>query len=369
MELKTCLGAAAVLLFLSSCGHKNANTQAGPPPQAYPTEVMEPRTVPLQAVYPVTIKGRDDVEIRPRIDGFIEQIYFDEGSVIRKGQSLYKINSPQAEQGVVTARAAVNSARAGLNTAKLNVERMRPLAEKNIISHVQLMTYENQYESAQAALSQAEASLAQAEASLSWTYVYSPVDGLAGPLNYRQGSLVNSANVLTVVANTSNAFAYFSINEKELMDMLSLYDGATQAEKIRQMPPVTLTLADGTQYPDSGRIETISGVVNTPTGSANFRAEFPNAQGKLRSGTSGKIALPRLVHDAFLIPQKATFAQQNKVLIYVVEADTVRQQVITVLPTPDGQSYAVTGGLSRGERIVTDGVATLAQGKRIKVEP
>ncbi len=369
--MKEILGATALLLLLCSCGgKKKADTQQqGPPPaQAYPTAVVEPQQIELQAVYPVTLKGRDDVEIRPRIDGFIDKIYFDEGSLIKKGQSLFKINSPQAEQGVVTARAAVTSAEATLNTAQLNVERMRPLAEKQIIGQVQLMTYENQYESAKAALSQARATLSQAQATLSWTNVNSPVDGVAGVVSYRLGSLVSSSNVLTVIASTGNIFAYFALNEKDLMDLLEYYPGKTQAEKIKNMPPVTLTLADGSTYPEPGKIETISGVVNTATGSANFRAEFPNAQGLLRSGSSGKIALPRHVENAFLIPQKATFAQQDKILVFVVEADTVRQQTIQVLPTPDGKNYAVTGGLTAGQRIVTEGVATLRQGKKIKPE-
>ncbi|MCD7972337.1 MAG: efflux RND transporter periplasmic adaptor subunit [Candidatus Azobacteroides sp.] len=358
------------VLFLS-CKKQDASQylpQQNQTPEHYPTTVMQETNVILENIYPATIRGQEDIEIRPRIDGFIEQINIDEGSVVRKGQTLFRINSPQSIQAVETARATVTTAQSNLNTAQLNVDRMRPLAEKNIISNVQLETYENQYSAAVASLRQAQASLTQSEATLSWTNVTSPVDGIVGSIPYRQGSLVSSSNVLTTIANTSNVYAYFSLNEKELLELLESYPGNTQAEKIKNMPMVTLTLADGTVYPEKGRIETIAGVVNTSTGSTNFRAEFANPQGLLRSGSSGQISIPHTLKNVFEIPQKATFNLQDKILVYKVQGDSVVQTVITVEATPDGQRYAVTGGLNSGERIVTDGIATLSNGKKILVD-
>lgn len=373
MNLKKLFLGIIIIISLYSCGNKANQAPQAPPLQQYPTEVLSPSTVALEAVYPVVIKGQEDIEIRPQVNGFIEAILIDEGSVVRKGQSLFKINSPQSIQNLAAAEASVTSAEATLNTAKLNVDRMRPLAEKKIISDVQLQTYENQYESAQATLAQAKATLAQAQAMIGWTNVTSPVDGVVGSIPYRQGSLVSSANLLTTVANTGSVYAYFSLNEKNLLELLDRYEGKTQAEKIKNMPPVTLTLADGTRYPETGKIETIAGVVNTTTGSANFRAAFPNKDGILRSGTSGKIAISREVDNVFKIPQKATFQQQDKILVYKVQSsaekgDSVVQVILNVTPTPDGQSYAVMGGLQNGDRIVTDGVATLYHGKKIKVD-
>jgi membrane fusion protein (multidrug efflux system) len=323
----------------------------------------------LAALYPVTIHGREDIEIRPRIDGFIENIYIDEGSAVKQGQVLFKINSPQAEQAVTTARAAVTAAEAQLATAKLNVDRMTPLAEKGIISSVQLESYRNAYSAAEAAHAQAAAQLKNAEATLSWTSVTSPVNGYVGAVAYRKGSLVNSQNVLTTVANTTTIFAYFSLNEKALSEFLGRLEGQTQAEKLKHAPEITLTLADGSVYPYKGKIETIAGVVNISTGSANFRAEFPNEEGILRSGTSGKIAIPTTYTDVILIPQKSTFAQQDKVLVYVVGEDgAATQRIITVTPTPDGQTYIVHSGLNAGERIVSGGVATMANGTKISFD-
>lgn len=367
MKLGKIVFGATALIVMISCGGKEGGKDGEQQLVEYPTLVLSKQEAVLQSVYPVIIKGQEDIEIRPHIDGFIKDIYVDEGSVVKKGQRLFLIDSPQSDQAVTTAQAAVASAEAQLQTAKLNVDRMRPLAEKKIVSDVQLQTVEYTYQTALATLAQAKASLTNAQATKAWTNVTSPVDGVVGTIPYRQGSLVDKNNILTTVANTSNVFAYFSLNERALMDLLNRLDGNTQAEKIKNLPEVTLTLSDGTVYPQQGKIETISGTVNTSTGSANFRAEFPNKEGKLRSGTSGKISIPELMKDVFVIPQKATFAQQDKVLAYKVQGDSAVQAIISVVAMPDGKSYAVTGGLNEGERIVTDNLATIKNNMKIKV--
>lgn len=362
---KIVTGALALTLFVS-CGNKQDATQT---PQApYPTMVLAEQEAELQSIYPVSIKGQEDIEIRPRIDGFIDAIYIDEGSVVRKGQQLFKINSPQAEQALTSAQALVKSAQARVNTASTNVRRIRPLAEQGIVSNVQLETAEDSYQSAVADLEQAQATLKNAQATMSWTNVSSPVDGFVGSIPFRLGSLVNSSNVLTTVANTNTVFAYFSLNEKELRTFMNGLEGRTQAEKIKNIPDVTLTLADGTIYPEKGRIGTITGVLDISTGSASFRAEFPNKHGDLKSGTSGTISIPRILNNVFVIPQKATFPQQDKTLVYVVQGDSVMQRVISVVSTPDGKEYAVTEGLKASEKIIIDGIATLSNGKKVQVQ-
>lgn len=367
MRTKVIFSGMILLLGLASCGSNNQTQQQTVQNQEYPVMVMSAREANMQTVYPATIKGQEDIEIRPRIDGYIEEIYVDEGSVVKAGQILFRINSPSSEQSLVSARASVNSAKAQVNTAEVNVERYRPLAEKGIVSEVQLKTYENAYESALASLEQAEATLKNAEATMSWATVTSPVDGVVGSIPYRKGSLVNYSNTLTTIANTTNVYAYFSLNERKLMDFLANVEGETQSEKIKNMPPVSLILSDGSEYEAKGRIETITGIVDVTTGSANFRAEFPNQSGKLRSGTSGKIIIPKTLDDVFVIPQKATFSQQDKVLVYKLEDGQVQQQIISVLSMPNGQEYAVTNGLSHGDVIVSDGVATLRNGMKISV--
>lgn len=366
MNLKKTSVAIFSALLLASCGNKSQETTSTEAP-SYPTEVVNRKSAELQTIYPATVKGKEDIEIKPRVGGFIENLYIDEGSVVTKGQVLFTINSPQSEQAVLTAQAAVNSAQAALNTAEVNVTRYRPLAEKGIVSNVQLQTYENAYTSAQASLAQAKASLNEAQASLSWTRVTSPVNGIAGQIGFRQGSLVTSSDVLTTIANTDDVFAYFSINEKDLMRLLKSTEGNTQAEKIKNLTEVTLILADGTTYPQTGKIETISGLVNVSTGSVDLRAEFANKEGHLRSGSSGRLIMPKVVDSVFVIPQEATFAQLDKTLVYKVQGDSVVSKAVIVEAMPDGKSFAVTDGLTDGERIVTNGLATLKNGMKIKV--
>ncbi|MDR1370550.1 MAG: efflux RND transporter periplasmic adaptor subunit [Dysgonamonadaceae bacterium] len=361
------LGAIALMLVILSCGKKQ-NSSPDVAVQTYPTTVVKETDVTLQSTYPVTVKGQEDIEIRPRIDGFIDVICVDEGARVTKGQELFKINAPSAEQALTSAQAAVQSAQAQVGTAKLNADRIKPLADKGIVGKVQFETAVNSYQTALAGLAQAEATLKNAKATQSWTTVTSPVNGLVGSINYRMGSLVNSANILTTVANTGSVYAHFSLNEKELVSFLNNIQGKTQAEKIKNIPPVTLTLSDGTVYEQTGKVETITGSVNITTGSVNFRAEFLNKEGRLRSGASGKISIPRRIENAIVVPQKATFSLQDKVIIYVVAADTVTQKTIEVIPMNDGKEYVVTNGLTSGERIVTDGVATLGQGKKISFE-
>ena len=372
---KIVFGAVALMVITLSCS-KSADKK-DEAPQELGTTVLSEQNVKLETVYPATIKGQEDIEIRPRIDGFIEAIYVDEGSVVRKGQSLFKINSPSSEQGYTTALAAVNSADAQVKTAQLNVDRIAPLAKDGIVSVTQLKTYENALETAKATLKQANAQLKNAADTRSWTNVTSPVDGVIGSIPYRQGSLVNSTNALTTVSSTKNVFVLDtvvsalveSINEKELVSLLEGLEGKTQVEKINNLPEVTLKMADGTIYPEKGKIKTITGQVNVTTGTVNLRADFSNAAGLLRSGFSGNVIIPKHIDNAILIPQSSTKTQQNKYLAFKVQGDTMAvQTLITVIPTPDGKSYVVTSGLNAGDRVISEGLVTMADGKKIKVK-
>lgn len=364
---KIVFGAVALMVITMSCSRSAEKKDEGP--QEYATTVLSEQDVQLETVYPATIKGQEDIEIRPRIDGFIDAIYVDEGSVVRKGQSLFKINSPSSEQGYTTALAAVNSADAQVRTAQLNVDRIAPLAKDGIVSITQLKTYENALETAKATLKQANAQLKNATDTRNWTNVTSPVDGVVGSIPYRLGSLVNSANTLTTVSSISNVFAYFSINEKELVSLLDGLDGKTQAEKINNLPAVTLKMADGNIYSEKGKLKTITGQVNVTTGTVTLRADFPNPNGVLRSGFSGNIIIPRHINNAIVIPQNLTKTQQDKYLAFKVQGDTIAvQTLISVISTPDGKSYVVTDGLKAGDRIVAEGLVTMADGKKIAVK-
>jgi membrane fusion protein (multidrug efflux system) len=344
----------ALVMLFASCKNNQSGQMQSVEVKSYQVQTLKPQDVELQSVFPAVIKGKEDVDIKPRVDGFIEVVYIDEGAKVKKGQPLFKINSPSSIK-------ALEEAQAKYNTAKLDVERMRPLAEKNIISKVQLDSYQN-------SLDAAKATLEQSKATMSWVYVTSPVDGVVGTIPYRLGSLVNSNSILTTVSNTSTLVAYFSMNEKELYEFLLDLKGKTKDEKIRSIPDVKFRMPNGTIYEEPGRIETISGIVDQTSGTVGFRASFPNKNGILLSGTSGNIIISNFMKEALIIPQKSTFSQQDKILVYKVQADSVLQDAIMVKPTPDGINYVVLDGLESGDKIVTDGIATLRNGQKIKIQ-
>ena len=353
------------LTLFGSCQRGSDSRQA--PAKEYRTIEVALQDTHLDKVYPATIKGQEDIEIRPRIDGFIEEIYIDEGSVVKKGQPLFKIDSPETEKEYISAKAAVESAKATVSTARLDVDRLEPLAKNGVLSEVRLKNARNAYESATAALAQAEAALKNAAATRSWTVITSPVEGMAGTIPYRRGSLVNSQNVLTTVANTGKVYAYFSINEKDYMEICAKMQGATPADVVKNMPEATLRLNNGETYPENGVVETVAGIVNTSTGSVNLRAAFPNSDNRLRSGLSGKIILPYEIRNVYVIPQEATFALQDRIMVYLVQDDnSVKAKAISAIPLSDGRHYAVTAGLADGDKIVASGVATLSEGTVIK---
>jgi len=366
------------VFILLSCGGKgkNAGAAAGGPGgtganeiKDYPVLTITSRSTTLFSDYPSTIQGQQNIEIRPKIDGYIEKIYVDEGATVRKGQPLFQISAPQYEQDVRTAQANIKIAQADVNAAQMQVEKVRPLVEKNIISQYELQSAQFTLQAKQAALAQARASFANARTNLGYTSITSPVDGVVGVIPHKIGSLVssNTAEPLTTVSNIGNIYAYFSINEKMALEFSKNTPGATVQQRLATIPPVTLILPNGTEFSQKGRIETASGLINTETGSISVRATFPNPGNIIRSGSSGVVRIPRTVDSALLIPQKATYEIQGKKFVYVVESTgTVRSVEVKVMDSNNGQYYVVQQGLNPGEKIVLEGVASLREGATIK---
>jgi membrane fusion protein (multidrug efflux system) len=324
----------------------------------------------LRAEYPANLQGQQNIEIRPKIDGYIEKIFIDEGATVKKGQLLFKINAPQYEQEVKNALAAVNSAETDVSMAKLQVEKTRPLVEKEIISDYELRSAEDALKVKEAALLQAQTTLANARTNLSYTTITSPVEGVAGTIPYKLGSLVSSttASPLTMISNISKVYAYFSMNEKQLLEFSRQYKGSTLDEKLRQLPPVLLILSDGTEYPEKGRVETIGGMINSETGAATFRATFPNPVRLIRSGGSAVVAIPVARDNALLVPQQSTYELQGKRFVYRVAGEKVSSVEISTLTAPAGQYFVVTNGLKPGDTVVFETATPLPDGTAIKPE-
>lgn len=354
---------ACCLALLSSCGNGN-NGEAKAPEYAVIT--AQATTAHLTNSYPATIKGKQDVEIRPMVSGFITKLHVDEGSVVKRGQVLFTIDQVQYRAAVETAKATVATAEAALQTQELTTQNNRELNKRGIVSDYQLSTSENQLAQAKATLAQAKASLVNAERNLQYTEVTSPSDGIVGQIPYRVGSLVSAsmATPMTTIADNSEMFAYFSMTERQLLQMIR--EGGSYKDILAKMPEIQLQLIDGSIYPDSGRVETISGVIDPTTGSVSMRALFPNAHNVLRSNSTGNVIFPNVLPDVILVPQSATTDIQDKKFVYVVQPDnTVKNTEIQVYTLNDGQNYYVTGGLKAGDKIVIEGVQAIKDGQAI----
>lgn len=356
------------VLLLIACGPQHPSAEQGPPAE-YPVIRVETHDATINNDYPATIQGQQNIEIRPKVDGFVEQIFVDEGAVVKKGQPLFRIHAPQYEQEIKTAAAAIKNAEAELNTAKMQVEKTTPLVKEGIISNYELKQASFNQHAKEAALAQAKASLANARTNVGYTLISSPADGVVGNIPYKTGSLVSSSSAqpLTTVSNISRVYAYFSFNEKQFLDFAGRYSGKTIEDKLRQFPPVELLMANGKPYPEKGRMETLSGLISTETGSVNLRASFPNASALLRSGASATVRIPLVLKQALLIPSKATYEMQDKVMVYTVDANgKVKNTEIEIMDLPSGEFYVVTRGLNAGDRLVTEGAGSLKDGMQIK---
>lgn len=376
ISMKTTIRLSVLLLFgatIASCGGKDEKAAqaaaASMEPQPYPVFTVSTQATTLDSDYPATIEGIQNIDIRPKVDGFIDRIFIDEGAIVKKGQPLFAINAPQYEQAVSTAAAAISSAEAEVNAAQLQVNKTKPLVEKDIISKYELEAAQLNLQSKKAMLAQARASLVNAKVNFGYTNITSPVDGVVGNIPYKTGSLVssNSAQPLTTVSNTAKVYAYFSLNEKQLLDFSNVYQGKTLAEQMKNIPPVSLVLADGTTYAQNGKIESINGQINTSTGSVSLRATFPNASSILKSGASASVRIPQHVKDVILIPQKSTTDLQGKKFVYLLgDSAKVINTPIQVMEITKGKFYVVTKGLKSGDKVVLEGFQSLKEGVKIK---
>ena len=364
MKQKKWLMLAAFAAFLFSCGNKN-NMKLGD--NEYPVVTIGSQNAETQTTYPASIKGIQDVEIRPKVSGFITKLCVQEGQAVKAGQLLFVIDNTTYQAAVHQAQAALNSAKAQLNTSKLTFENSKKLFEKNVIGSYELQTAQNTFENAKAAVAQAQAALASARETLGFCYVKSPANGVIGSLPYKVGALVSasSPDALTTVSDVATVEVYFSVNEKDILNMTKNVGGIHAA--ISDYPAVKLQLADGTMYNQLGKVVKVSGVINQATGAVSMIARFPNPDRLLKSGASGTVIVPKNSSNAIVIPQSVTTEVQNKVFVYIVDnKNKVKYTEITVDPQNDGKNYIVTGGLHIGDRIVTKGLRSLTDTMTIK---
>ncbi|MBQ9671573.1 MAG: efflux RND transporter periplasmic adaptor subunit [Prevotella sp.] len=357
MKMKKIMLAAACAALLASCGKSNERPSFGD--NEYPVVEVGTQSAAMQQTYPATIKGVQDVQISPKVGGFITRINVKEGQTVGAGQVLFEIDNVTYQAQVRQAQAAVNTARTQVSTAELTYNNSKKLFENRVIGDYEMQTAQNTYEQAKAGLAQAEAALANATEALSFCFVKSPTAGVVGTLPYKVGALVSAQNVLTTVSDNSSMEVYFSVNEKAALEMSKTEGGQNGA--LAALPAVKLQLADGSVYAQEGKVTKMSGVIDQATGTVQLIAVFPNPNKLLKSGGSGNIIIPRDQAEAIVIPQACVMEVQNKKFVYTLGQDNkVVYTEITVDPQNDGNNYIVTSGLKVGDKYVTNGITKLS---------
>lgn len=351
-------------IALSSCGSKDAvnNEDA---PQEYPLLIVKPEDKSLSVKYSAVLEGRQDVEVRPEVSGLITKVCVDEGAQVKKGQVLFVIDQVPYQAALQKAQAAVATAEANLANARLTLDGKEELFKEKVISDFELRTAQNSHKSAEAALLQAKAELRDAENNLSYTEVKSPVDGIAGMTDYRIGALVGPTmnDPLINVSDNSEMRAYFSLTEKQALELAANYGSLDKA--IKSFPPIGLELNNGTVYSRTGNIDVITGLVDKTTGTVSARAIFPNDDGVLLSGGSANVIISYDRPASLVIPQGATYEIQNRIFTYKVVGGITVSTPIEVFKINDGKEYIVTSGISEGDTIVAEGAGLLKPGIKV----
>ena len=326
---------------------------------------LAPRDTVLHHDYVADIEAVRNVDVRARVPGFLEQIYIDEGQLVKKGQPMFRINASEYKERLASSAANVRNAQAQEQVAELELGRVQMLVKKNIIASSELDVAKAKLRAAQSMVQEARATQANANFNLSYTLIKAPFDGIIDRIPLKTGSLVDNGTLLTSVSDLGAVYAYFNVAEGEYLE----YAKTRQRTKQSGHDSVTLVLADGTPYRHGGRIETMEGEFEETTGSIAFLARFPNPEGLLKHGASGRVRLQNAVKDALLVPQRAVFETQDKNYVFVVGANgKIKQQSFT----PQARLsdfYVVKSGLKPGERIVYEGVQDLRDGNTIQARP
>lgn len=357
-----------ILFVIYGCSSKPAQVAAGSAPApSLPVATLASGSDTTYREYPASIEGATNLEIRPQVAGAIEKIFVDEGALVSAGQPLFKINDQPYTAQLNNSLASMHAAEAALVNAQLEVDKITPLVENKVVSDYQLKTAKAAFQIARSNLEQMKAVVATARINMGYTLVKAPVNGYIGRLAKKQGSLVTPADVeaITTLSDVHNVRVYFSLSENDFIGFKQQYPGLTQQDRLKQIPAISLLLADHTAFGNPGRIDMIDGQFDKTTGAITLRATFPNPQGLLRSGNTGKVKLSLLHKNVLKVPESATLELQDKVFVFALQdSNKVKKQPITIIGK-SGTNYLVSGGLKPGDQIVLSGLDHLQEGEVI----
>lgn len=353
-----------LVLAVSGCKEEKRTKRT----REYNVMIVQPTSRKLTSTYSATIQGKQDIDIRTKVQGYITDVHVKEGSVVKRGQTLFTIDQAPYQAALQTAIANVDVAQAAVDAAMLTTESKELLFKQNIISEFDLNMAKMQLASQKATLAQAKANEVNARNNLSYTYVKSPADGVVGTLPFRVGTLVSPSDStpMTSVSDNSEMFVYFSMTESQVLSLTREHGSLDAA--LKAMPSIELQLSDGSIYQEKGRIEAISGIIDPTTGSVTVRAKFPNHRRLLLSGGSGNVILPHKAEGCIVIPQSATYEIQDKVYVYTLKDGKASSKIIGVFNISNGKEYVVENGLERGDTIVVEGVGLLREGDAVKIK-
>jgi len=360
----------SIASFISSCQDKKAEGRdfANQPPQSYPVITLETMDVQHYDKYPATIEGVENIGIQAKVDGYIQSIYVDEGQFVKKGQLLFQLETLAMTQNAKAAQSSIRVAEAGVNVAQVEVDRLKPLVNKGIISDVQLKTAEANLASAQSRVEEAKSQFQSVRESIDYSRITSPVSGVVGRIPYRQGTLVgrSGGKPLTYVSNIKDVYVYFALNEKEFLNFTQGLKGRSLQEKIDSMPSVEFILANGKTYEHKGKIQTVTGQIDPKTGTISFRAIFPNPEYILRDGGSGMVAIPTEYTDALVVPLQSTYEMQGRKYVFTLNGgDSLQSQPVDFYEVVDNM-VLVSGGVKAGDVILAAGVGSVRNGMVIE---
>jgi len=358
-----------IMLLIYSCSSSPAATPA-PPPPSLPVASIVSGTDTTYQEYPASVEGTVNVEVRPQVSGTLDKVFVDEGSFVKAGEPLFKINDQPYRAALNNAVASQHAAESAAANAQLEVDKLTPLVQNKVVSEYQLKTAKAAYDVAKANIEQAKANVSTAKINVGYTLIKAPVNGYIGRLLKKQGSLVGPTDTesLTQLSDVHDVHVYFSLSEKDFVSFKEQYPGETLKDKLKQLPSVSLLLADNSVYAKQGKVDMIDGQFDKTTGAITLRANFANPQGLLRSGNTGKVRLSLQHKDALIVPESATIDMQDKVFVFTVgDSSKVKKQAITIIGK-NGNNYLVKDGVKVGDQIVLSGIDHLQEGMVIHPE-
>ena len=334
---------------------------------SFETMIVKKSDIELPYKFSAKMKGQNDVTVTPQVSGQLMKICVTEGQQVKKGQTLFVIDSRNAQLELEAAQANLQAALAQENSAKLEYESNKNLFEKKIVSSYMLNNSENSYKQAQASVAQARSAVNRAKVNLGFCTITATVSGIIGEIPVRIGDQVSPMTQLTMLSGNTTMYAEFSVTESIVEAMVKEGMKANDVEKyIANLPPATFVMKNGTEYPHKGRVVSLTGVVDAETGSLTSKVSFPNPDGHLYSGIQGTIVMPFAEKSVIVVPQYAVVRLQDKAQVYKVKADSTATAIeVTTEDTGNGKDFIVTSGLKEGDQIVTTGANNVTEGQKV----